>query len=81
MNSFAIGQHAKNPNHTNSSAGYAFFPGTGPSLRTCGECAFAAKIGSHTHCRKWSDLKRSNKHGPAISQHSDACKYFSQKGA
>lgn len=78
MNSFAINGTVRNPGNVNSSAGYAYFPGTGPSLKTCGDCAYAAKVGKHTSCRKWSDLKRSNRAGPPISQNSDACKYFQQ---
>lgn len=80
MNSFAINASVRNPGNVNSSAGYAYFPGTGPSLKTCADCAFAAKVGKHTTCRKWSDLKRSAKAGPAINAYSEACKYFNPKG-
>ena len=80
MNSFAINEHAKSPNKVTSSGGYAYFPGTGPSVRSCGECAFAAKIGQHTHCRKWSDLKKSTRRGPPIDRNSDSCKFFEMRG-
>lgn len=80
MNSFTINETIRNPGKINNSGGYAFFPGSGPVLKSCGECAFSAKIGQHTHCRKWQDLKHAAKPGPAIDRHSDACKYFNQKG-
>lgn len=80
MNSFSINEHVRTPSRLTTSAGYAYFPGTGPSLMTCNECAFAAKVGSHTTCRKWQDQKRSVKPGPAIAKDSDACKYFNLKG-
>ena len=80
MNSFAINAAVRNPGNVNSSAGYAYFPGTGPTLKACGDCAFAVKVGKHATCRKWSDLKRSAKAGPPISLNSESCKYFNQKG-
>jgi hypothetical protein len=80
MNSFAISEHVRFPNRITTSAGYAFFPGTGPSGLTCNGCAFAAKIGTHTTCRKWQDQKRSVKPGPAIDRNSPSCKYFVAKG-
>lgn len=81
MNSETVNATVRNPGKVNTSAGYAYFPGTGPALKACADCAFAAKIGTVTTCRKWSDLKHSNKAGPAIDRNSQSCKYFSQKGA
>ena len=80
MNSFAVNAAVRNPGKINNSGGYAFFPGTGPVMKICNDCTFANKAGQHTTCRKWQDMKRSAKPGPAIDRHSDACKYFSIKG-
>ena len=80
MMSETINAAVRNPNRINNNAGYAYFPGTGPSLRSCAECTFAAKAGQHTHCRKWSDPKKSAKRGPAINPSSESCKFFEKKG-
>lgn len=80
MNSFSVNQYAVSPNRTKTSAGFAYFSGTGPAFRSCSECTFAAKMRQHTHCRKWMEMRHSSKPGPAIDASSDACKYFQARG-
>jgi hypothetical protein len=67
--------------------GMAFFAGTGPIGKTCGDCKFKgywrrvvkksgefSKAANSAGCAKFHAMTRT--HGPAISKYLRACKYF-----
>lgn len=65
--------------------GMAYFVGTGPQGRTCGDCKFRgykreSRKGTFYHtgsCRKF--LEQSKRHGPEVNRHNPSCKYFEAK--
>ena len=60
--------------------GMAFYAGTGPAGKTCGECAFAfqpGKGGKAWRCAKY--IKLAMREGKAIKLTYAACKYFEEK--
>jgi hypothetical protein len=72
---------------TLTAAGMAHFAGTGPSAKTCGDCAFKGywrrvvnasgdfvKNRRTGGCAKYFALTA--RHGPAITKYLPACRYF-----
>ena len=72
------------PNSEDVCPGMAYFAGTGPAGKTCGECIHrgyrrnAHDVKKHYGCRQFRSL--TGKNGPAVESWWYACKYFEPKG-
>jgi len=74
------------PNSEDVMPGMAFFAGTGPAGKTCGDCCFRGYYrktmrGHEEHtsrtnaCKAFSQL--TGRHGPVVRREWSACKYYS----
>jgi hypothetical protein len=63
-----------------SVAGMAYFAGTGPIAKTCGQCPFwAGKPSSDAAiCLKYKRMM-DGRQGPPVPREMDACKYFEER--
>ncbi len=61
-------------------SGMAHWAGTGPTGKTCGECAFLVSIsvgvGNSTRCEKYTMMMRGKQGSKKIPKTTPACKYF-----
>lgn len=61
--------------------GMAWYVGTGPDDKTCGDCAlrgyYKDPVSYHGGCKKFRQL--AGKHGPAVRTDYKACRYFEQQ--
>jgi hypothetical protein len=68
-------------------AGMAYFPGTGPAGKTCGDCQHRGyrrkterSTGTFYNCYACSQFKRlTGNHGPTVKAWWPSCKYFRAK--
>lgn len=75
------------PDSSEAVPGMAYFAGSGPLGKTCGDCTFKgywhmpeSNTDKPTRSYKWGGCgmykKLTGQHGPAIDSHNCACKYF-----
>jgi hypothetical protein len=68
----------RNPNGFNRFGSYAYFPGTGPVGRVCGDCAASFVIRGKVYCRKFLEI--TGKRGNPIQGDSAACRDYQRRG-
>ncbi|MGD9539059.1 MAG: hypothetical protein AB7P52_17640 [Alphaproteobacteria bacterium] len=73
--------------HTAKHGAYAYFPGTGPAGRRCGDCEHlidselrgGVDTAMPPRCRKWGELRQMKsppRTWPVIEARTPACRYF-----
>jgi len=73
------------PDSSQAIAGMAYFAGTGPFGKTCGDCVhrgyYRTSVNSNSYrVSKYAMYKQfAGRHGPNVDRHNDACKYFEEK--
>ena len=65
------------PEKKTAKPGMAFYEGSGPLKKTCGDCDLMKSVERTLRCSQFT--KMAGKDGPPIRTYYDACKYFKQR--